>query len=152
MPNEFELIFDASTVRESLGLPVESAKTDVVLKMDQPVWAFESANAKPSALVAKLEQEDFADAVAGQLPVPEYALQGFDGLEQFRKVKPVVAPVGTELSVLFTKLGQRKVRVTLEDGTVLLNAGYDLKTDSYSCDGQRYAANKCVSIDFAEIS
>ncbi len=111
MSNEFEVIFDASTVRESLGLSVEPAKADVVLKMDQPLWAYEPPSAVPSDLVKRLESDDFVDAIAGESVSPETALGGFDALDQFRKAIPIpvaLAPAaGTEIRDLMKSLGKR---------------------------------------------
>src|SRR5271169_789804 len=109
--NNFEEIFDASTVRESLGLPAQPVARDVILKMDQPLWVYEQPSNMPSEMVRRIESDDFNELIAGPTVTPEYAFgPGSAELAAFQKLKP--APVvsssdGREMSNLFAKLSKR---------------------------------------------
>jgi hypothetical protein len=108
MSNEFELIFDASNTRESLGLPAQPVGQDVILKMDRPLWAYEPAH--NSTLANAIEHDDFANLIAGPSSTPEYAF-GPESAEllAFRKIRPIpkaaLAP-GHEMADLQAKLSK----------------------------------------------
>jgi len=107
---EFELIFDASNTRESLGLPAQPVGQDVILKMDRPLWAYEPAD--KSTLANAIEQDDFAATVAGPTSTPEYAFDaGSPELIAFRKIRPISKPTalapGHEMRDLLKSLGKR---------------------------------------------
>jgi hypothetical protein len=121
MSVRFEEIFDGcSDVRSSLGLPTVSEKADVVLKLDTVQWLYEPANAVPSAMVSKLENESFANMVAGETVTPEYAFgPESTELQAFRNLKPIAARhapvIGTEMRDLLKSLTKRTKSIAVRD-------------------------------------
>jgi hypothetical protein len=87
MSNEifgFEDLPKPSTVRP---------KAEPILPIDDWRWQAEPSSGAPLATLSKIENTAFADAIAGENDSPENALQGFDGLAEFRKVTPLPTPV-----------------------------------------------------------